>query len=225
MRRALCVISVAFALNCQSPAPTPEAPVLAAERPAGTLAPSTARPTIAIATDDAARDGRLVIELPDPRLAPGTATIEPLPADAVTALTARMEPPPVIDNTHAPPLRAPTVAPPRGDTQPIAFVVTAGKPTADLPPGSAPPAPPPTKPLARPQISPQDDVGHEATVRVRFDEVMIPVAQVGAAAAPPVTLAPAVPGVWRWLDTRVLEFAPTAARLPQATEVTVTVPA
>jgi hypothetical protein len=54
---------------------------------------------------------------------------------------------------------------------------------------------------------------------------MTPVARVGLDDKPPVTVAPAVAGSWRWIDSRVLAFKTAAPRLPGATAFTVTVPA
>ncbi|MDQ3300335.1 MAG: MG2 domain-containing protein, partial [Myxococcota bacterium] len=84
----------------------------------------------------------------------------------------------------------------------------------------------PTKPLALPQITPQGEIAAESEVRIRFDEPMVPVAAVGSTAKPKqpfATIAPAIAGTWRWIDTRVLTFTVTP-RFPQATEITVTVP-
>lgn len=220
--------------SCQSPVPAtlianPNAGSAAVA--GGPAAPSpgkptgdTGRPAVPLVLDEPL--GKLVLDLPDPRTVPAPVTVDALPPLATEALLARMEPAPVLDNTNAPPLRAPTPAPPRGQpTPPIAFVVTAGKPVADLPPGSAPPPTAPTHPLGAPQITPQGEVRNESEIRVRFDEPMVPVARVGATAVPPVTITPAAPGTWRWLDTRVLELTAAGARLQQATDFTVTVPA
>src|SRR5262249_57041634 len=64
----------------------------------------------------------------------------------------------------------------------------------------------------------------ESETRLRSAEPMVPVAAVGQAATPPVAIAPAVAGTWRWIDTRVLSFT-AAPRLPQASEIVVTVAA
>ncbi len=214
--------------SCQASGPaTPSTPSAGAAASVASGAP-TAAPRATIDIDDGTPEGRLVVELPDPRIAAAPVAIDALGSAATAALIARMEPPPVLDNAAAPPLRAPTIRPPRGAApQPIVFAVTAGKTVTDLPPGSAPPSAPvaPIRPMTPPQITPTGAVVRESEIRVRFDEAMVPIAAIGEAKAPPVALTPAVPGVWRWLDTRVLEFTPTAARLPQATEFSVTVPA
>jgi uncharacterized protein YfaS (alpha-2-macroglobulin family) len=79
--------------------------------------------------------------------------------------------------------------------------------------------------LAPPQIEPQGEVQLESEVRIRFDEAMVPVARVGVAAPAPASIAPAVAGTWRWIDSRVLTFTAAKSRLPAATEFLVNVPA
>lgn len=127
-------------------------------------------------------------------------------------------------NAKAPVLRAPSAAPLRaGATQPIAFAIPAGKPVAR---GTIAPAPPQKieKALVAPQISPQGEIFRESEVRIRFDEAMVPVAEVGLVKQPPATITPNVPGTWRWLDSRVLLFT-AEKRFPGSTEFVVTVPA
>jgi hypothetical protein len=185
-------------------------------------APSSGRPQIAIAAG--VSEGKLTVEARDAKVAAAGATTTALTPNEVKALHARMEPLPdlAMANAGAPTVRAPTPAPARpGPVQPIAFVVPAGKPVSDAPVA-------PSKrstPLAAPQITPQDEIRSESEIRVRFSEPMVPVAAVGAPVAPVATIAPAVAGAWRWIDTRVATFTAAAPRLPQATEFTVTVPA
>ncbi|HVV86374.1 MAG TPA: alpha-2-macroglobulin family protein [Kofleriaceae bacterium] len=111
-----------------------------------------------------------------------------------------------------------------GTIVPIALPGPGGKVVPD-----APIAPRPARAtagaLARPELSPQGDVRAESEIRVRFAEPMVAVAAVGPAATPPATITPAIAGAWRWLDTRVAVFTPSAPRLPQATAFTVTVAA
>jgi hypothetical protein len=164
-------------------------------------------------------------------------TATPLDEAATRQLLARLSPLPDVDaaNAHAPTVRAPSLPPPRsGPGQPITFAVTTGNrrgrpvATGDNPPGNAPSAPAQAKsiyPLAPPEILPDGEVRAEAVIRVRFTEPMIPVAKVGDAPLPPATISPAVPGRWRWLDTRVLEFETSQPWLPQATTYTITVAA
>ena len=64
MRRVFC-LAAALSIHCQSPAPAtpsqvPPPPSAVSDRPASTLSPSAPRPTIPIATDDEAQNGRLV---------------------------------------------------------------------------------------------------------------------------------------------------------------------
>jgi len=171
-------------------------------------------------------DGKLTAKVGDAPIAQGKAAIEVLPAAATQALIARMEPLPNganVTNGPAPPVRAPSAMPPRdGHGQPIAFVAPAGKQVADKPISKAPGL---GVPLAPPQVLPIDEVKVESEIRVRFDEPMVPVAQVGQVAALPVTITPAVAGTWRWLDTRVATFTSKTARLPGSTNFTVTIPA
>lgn len=188
-------------------------------RAAAIAPPAGGRPTIALAPDRT--DGALALDVPAATQASADAIVTTLPAADTAALLARLAPLPAADG-NAPAVRPPSLPPPRAAaTRPIAFVVPSGKPVVDAP--AAPVRP--VAPLPSPQIAPTGEVRAEAEVRVRFAEPMVPVARVGDVAQPPATLTPAVPGTWRWIDTRVLTFTPAAARLPQATTFTVTVPA
>ncbi|MBK9517554.1 MAG: Ig-like domain-containing protein [Anaeromyxobacter sp.] len=72
---------------------------------------------------------------------------------------------------------------------------------------------------------PQGRVAGDVRPAVTFSRPVVALGTVEATAAPPgFTLAPAVPGEWRWLGSATAEFQPTA-RLPPATAFTVTVPA
>jgi len=183
---------------------------------------SSGRPQVPIETD--ATEGRLSVRTPNEKVVAAETVVTALTADATKALHARMEPLPDLaaPNAAAPTLRAPTPAPPRsGPAHPIAFVVPTGKAVSDAPvaPSKV------TTPLAMPQISPQGEVRSESEIRVRFGEAMVPVASVGAVGKPIATIAPAVGGTWRWIDTRVATFTASNPRLPQATDFTVVVPA
>ncbi|MEO7095457.1 MAG: Ig-like domain-containing protein, partial [Polyangiales bacterium] len=192
--------------------------------PAPAAAPTpTGRPQIAI--DTASTLGSLVATTPDQRVTKTTAKVSTLSAAETSALLARLEPLPDLSagNATAPTLRPASLPPPRaGAVQPIAFVVPTGKPVSDAPiaPGATP-----TKPLTAPMILPVGEIGAEAAIRIRFDEPMVPVAGVGTQAALPIAISPAIKGTWKWIDTRVAAFVSSEARFPQATEVTITVPA
>ncbi|MEO8699033.1 MAG: alpha-2-macroglobulin family protein [Kofleriaceae bacterium] len=184
---------------------------------AGTAA--TGRPQVHI--DTAAIGAELTVRSLDGKTAPARVEVTALSDAETRALQARMEPLPAVDNAKAPTMRAPTAPPPStSPAQPIAFVVPTGKAVSDAPiaPSKV------TVPLAPPEISPQGSVRAESEIRVRFDEPMVRVASVGTETQVPATIAPAITGTWRWIDTRVAVFT-SAPRLPQATVVTVTVAA
>ncbi len=171
-----------------------------------------------------AAGGLVTAELPDPTAAAGTAAVGPLSDAEVQQLLARLPPLPS-DPGPAPALRPPSAAPPRaGAVQPIAFAIPTGKPVADAPIAEIPRIPRVPAPLSPPQISPEGEVEAEAEVWIRFSEPMVPVAQVGTVAGPPAAISPAIPGTWRWIDTRVLAFTTAAARFPGSTQIVVTVP-
>ena len=214
--------------------------------PATRLAPAPLVRTAPVLATPAASGGRAVVPLdetllagaitartPDAQVTSPDVQITDLSAADTAALVARLEPLPDLSaaNAKAPATRAPSLPPPRsGPTQPIAFVVPVGKSVADGgAPTRTPPPPPPARPavpLSPPQILPSGDVDAEAVIRVRFDEPMVPVAEVGIGAPrPAITIEPAVAGGWRWIDTRVLAFTPNQSRLAQATPFKVTVAA
>ena len=210
--------------GCRAPttvkAPTPAVPATATATSAADG--RGARPTVQLEPD--ADTARLKIGLPDPRAVPDTPVSVTALDDATTAqLLARL---PALPSTPAtaPAMRPPSAPPPRsGPVEPLVFFAATGKAVGDAP--LAPAKAKPLAPLAAPMILPIDEVEAESTVRVRFAEPMIPIAKVGEAVSPPVTLSPNVPGMWRWLDTHVLELETDSARLPKATTFTVTVPA
>ncbi len=152
-------------------------------------------------------------------VAPEITTLSPADTDA---LIARLEPLSEHDKPAVPSVRPASTPPARsGSIEPISFVAPAGSAVTDAPVAfkTAPP------PLHPPDIQPTGEVRADREIRVRFDEPMVPVAAVGAATVPGVTLSPAVAGTWRWLDTRVLVFEPDGGRFAGATDYTVTVPA
>jgi alpha-2-macroglobulin len=206
-----------------TPTPTADPGTPAATAPAATAAATTTSGRPQIAIDAGASDGKLTVETRDAQVAAAQTTITELTPGEVAALHARLEPLSdlAMQNAGAPTLRAPTPAPARpGPVEPIAFVVPTGKPVSDAPVAPAKWS----APLAAPQITPQGEIRSESEIRVRFSEPMVPVAAVGTAASPVATITPAIAGTWRWIDTRVATFTATP-RLPQATELTITVPA
>jgi uncharacterized protein YfaS (alpha-2-macroglobulin family) len=72
--------------------------------------------------------------------------------------------------------------------------------------------------------SPQGETTEAAEISIVFNRPMRPLDLAGQEAPAPIRMVPAIPGSWRWVGTHALYFAPQTA-LPQATEVTVTVPA
>ena len=196
-------------------------PVLSEVAATGSGASSLARPHVKI--DKADSEGAITVGFPNSKVARAKAVVTQLPASETVALLKRLEPLPTLSaqNTKSPTMRVPTAAPPRaGFAQPIAFVTAIGKPVGDAPIQR----PKVSSRLIPPQIAPEGDVRQESVVRVRFDEPMVEVARVGIADTAPATIMPAVAGTWRWVDTRLLTFTASNARLPAATEFVVTVP-
>ena len=206
------------------PAPARPAPVTVAPTPPPVAdPPPTGRPRIAI--DPVSTIGSLLASTPDQRVTASSATVSTLSPAETSALLARLEPLPELaaQNAGAPTLRPASLPPPRaGAVQPIAFVVPTGKPVSDAP---IAPAAMEAKPLTPPMILPTGEIGAEAAIRIRFDEPMVPVAQVGTQETLPIAISPAIKGTWKWIDTRVAAFVSTEAQFPKATEVTITVPA
>ena len=238
LRSLICVWAAATTATggCRTPPPPvrPAPPPFVATAPV-LQAPATSGARGAVPLDPSRKDGALTSRTPDAQIASPDITISTLSAAETQALLARLEPLPDLSaaNANPPTVRAPSLPPPRsGPTEPIAFVVPVGKSVAEGgagPAGTAPVRPvapiAPIAPLQPPQILPSGEVDAEAEIRVRFDEAIVPVAGVGVAATPAITIAPAIAGTWRWIDTRVIAFTPRSARIPQATTFTVTVPA
>jgi uncharacterized protein YfaS (alpha-2-macroglobulin family) len=222
--RYLCVLGLL--VDCSGPAPVAKRP----EPPVAPVAPVTApapaplvagRPIVALTDTDGA--GALTSSLEPPKAAAAAGAVTTLSPQETAALIARMEPLPDLATKPAPVMRAPSLMPPpSGGVTPIAFYAPSGTTIADKPVAVVPPVIPPLPP---PQILPTGEVAAESEIRVRFDEPMVAVAQIGSAPAPNVTITPALAGTWRWLDTRVATFSPAAGMLPRATEYTVTVAA
>jgi uncharacterized protein YfaS (alpha-2-macroglobulin family) len=211
--------------GCRStPQPVVVKPVAPQVRPAKpVVAAPSGRPEVAF---DESGEAKLTTSLGVGGVGTTAATITPLSPADTTALLARLEPLPAVDNSAAPVIRPPSAPPPRaGAITPIAFAAVTGTMIADKPVSPDAGKPPGSVALEPPQIEPTGEVSAEAEVRVRFAEPMIAVAAIGEVKAPPASLTPSVPGTWRWIDTRVAQFTPTAARLPMATSFTVTVAA
>ncbi len=99
-----------------------------------------------------------------------------------------------------------------------------------------PPAPvvaPPaidTSPLEVLRYSPEGEIPIAPFVSITFSQPMVPLATLDQLSAEqvPVRLEPGLPGTWRWLGTKTLNFQADSTlidRLPMATEYTVTIPA
>ncbi len=217
--RSLVCVALATSLSCRTPTVTTTPAPVATTPPA---APATAAPSgrtqIAFDADDTT--GHLQVGTADVRTSTAPAKVTDLSSAETAALVARMEPLPDLHNAPAPVLRAPSANPPApGAVQPVAFVVPTGRAVTDSPIATGTYV----APLPPPQITPQGEVRAESTITVRFSEPMVEVAKLGSSAPPPVAIAPAVAGSWRWTDTRVAELTSREPRLPQATEFTVTV--
>jgi len=80
------------------------------------------------------------------------------------------------------------------------------------------------------RYSPEGEIPIAPFINVTFDQPMVPLGTLEALAAEdvPVQVEPPLPGTWRWLGTRTLNFQSDSSqidRLPMATEYTVTIPA
>ena len=85
-------------------------------------------------------------------------------------------------------------------------------------------------PLEVVRFGPEGELPIAPFLNVTFNQPMVPLTTVEALAAAevPVTISPELPGRWQWVSTKTLRFyadSETAARLPMATEFTVTIPA
>jgi alpha-2-macroglobulin len=85
-------------------------------------------------------------------------------------------------------------------------------------------------PLEVLRYSPEGDVPLAPFVNVTFNQPMVPLATLEDLAKEdvPVVMEPTLPGTWRWLGTKTLNFqfdSELIDRMPMATEYTVTVPA
>ena len=80
------------------------------------------------------------------------------------------------------------------------------------------------------RYSPEGDVPIAPFVNVTFNQPMVPLSTLEQLSneASPVQIEPSVPGTWRWLGTKTLNFqfdSKLIDRMPMATEYTVTIPA
>lgn len=83
-----------------------------------------------------------------------------------------------------------------------------------------------TGPLEVERFGPTGALDLVDAIRVTFNQPMVPLAAVESLAtkAVPLSIAPSVPGKFRWLGTRTVAFVPEG-RLPYSTEYTIEVPA
>ncbi|MDK1081989.1 MAG: alpha-2-macroglobulin family protein [Anaerolineae bacterium] len=85
-------------------------------------------------------------------------------------------------------------------------------------------------PLAVLRFSPEGDIPIAAFVNVTFNQPMVPLATLEdlANSESPVQIEPSIPGTWRWLGTKTINFqydSDLIDRMPMATAYTVTIPA
>jgi alpha-2-macroglobulin len=154
---------------------------------------------------------------------PPLVTGDPLNEAEIAAILARLPALPAApEDTADFSLPPESLPPPRpGETVAETFppATEAGGPTA-VPGG----------PLEVLRYAPEGDVDIAPFLSVTFNQPMVPLATIAqlTAADVPVQMTPALPGSWRWLGARTLQFEYRAQgldRLPMATEYTVTVPA
>jgi uncharacterized protein YfaS (alpha-2-macroglobulin family) len=98
------------------------------------------------------------------------------------------------------------------------------------PPDALQPEQVPTGPLEVLRYSPEGEIPIAPFVNVTFNQPMVPLGTLEDLAAEdvPVQIVPDLPGTWRWLGTKTLNFqydSDLIDRLPMATEYLVTIPA
>jgi uncharacterized protein YfaS (alpha-2-macroglobulin family) len=150
------------------------------------------------------------------------ATGEPLSSGDLERLLARL-PALVIDPQDREDFRLPEelVPPPRtGETIEEPFPPLAAIGPQPVEPG----------PLEVLRYSPEGEIPIAPFVNITFNQPMVPLTTISDLAAEdvPVQIEPALPGTWRWLGTKTLNFqydSDLIDRMPMATEYTVTVPA
>jgi hypothetical protein len=101
-----------------------------------------------------------------------------------------------------------------------------------FPPAAASPQPPAveTGPLKVLRYAPEGEISIAPFINITFNQPMVPLATLSelSAAQVPVQVDPSLPGTWRWLGTKTLNFQYDSAlidRLPKATVYHVTIPA
>jgi alpha-2-macroglobulin len=150
----------------------------------------------------------------------------PLSPDEVAPILARLPAltpePDDVQAFNLPPTSLPAPRPGETIQEPFPPPVTLAPPPVDVDPEAG-------GPLQVLRFAPEGDVALAPFVSVTFNQAMVPLDTVDAVAQQvPVTITPALPGVWKWLGpkTLVFEYDPEELdRLPQATEYVVEVPA
>jgi alpha-2-macroglobulin len=155
-------------------------------------------------------------------LAAGT-PLSPEEVDPIVARLPALTPEPGdVQEFNLPPTSLPAPRPGETIEEPFPPPVTVAPPPADVDPNAG-------SPLEVLRFAPEGPVELAPFVSVTFNQAMVPLDTVDAVAQQvPVTITPALPGVWKWLGpkTLVFEYDPEAMdRLPQSTEYVVEVPA
>jgi uncharacterized protein YfaS (alpha-2-macroglobulin family) len=224
--RSLTTLITLISLSCR----TPGAPIATTPTQPIRIDPPAPLARASVPLDPKATEhGKLTIAFANAGEAPPKLDVTALGESDLARLFAQLEPLPA-QIAPAPAMRAPSAAPaPSAPVTPIALAVATGKQIADAPPAPIPNAPAintsqAPDPLTPPELLPTGQVSDASEVYVRFGEPMVPVADVGVARQAPATIAPSVPGSWRWVDTRIARFSSTG-EFPKATDYTITVPA
>jgi alpha-2-macroglobulin len=147
---------------------------------------------------------------------------EPLSKDAIRRVLSRL-PALAVDEGLQMDFKLPadSLPPPRtGDTIPEIFPPEVQYESQDVPTG----------PLEVLRYAPEGEIPLAPFVNITFNQPMVPLATIEMLAEldVPVIIEPELPGTWRWLGTKTLNFqydSDLIDRLPMATEYTVTVPA
>ena len=169
---------------------------------------------------------RLSEAQPPVAAAPAAVTATPLTGEQLRPLLARLAPV-AEEGEDAAEYRLPARSlppPPPGQAVALPFPPPAG---GDPPAAPASPAGGAGVPLAVLRAYPRGEVSLAPHVGVTFNQPLVALGspREPAPADNPVTLAPAVPGRWRWVGTDTLLFEADAGRLPMATEFRVRIAA
>ncbi len=165
-------------------------------------------------------EGAEILETAEPiRTLPG----EPLPADEIKAILDRL-PELLAEPEDDQDFRLPDdpIPPPRtGETIEETFPPPSTTPTPEVVEAG---------PLEVLRFAPEGEIAIAPFINITFSQPMSPLATLEklSEAEVPVEVAPELPGTWRWLGTKTLNFQADSElvdRLPMATEYTVTVPA